>query len=116
MGAKDNMNINLTIKFDQAVLSLFERAVSLLSSISYKENMIMATLQDIVDDVASETTAIDSLSVFVKGLMDQIKALPGVTPAMQAQIDGIFMTVEKNKAAIVAAMAPGDVTPTPIVA
>lgn len=108
------MSIPILIKFDQAVLNLAERAISLLSKISYKETLIMITLQDVVDGMAAETTAVDSLGAFVMGLQDQIKAL-GISPAMQAQIDGIFASVDKNKAAIMAAMAPAAVMPVPVV-
>jgi hypothetical protein len=70
-----------------------------------EETQMTTLLQDIIDDVAAEKTVIDSLTVFVHGLEDQIKTLPGITPAQQAQIDHIFADVEKNKAAITAAMA-----------
>lgn len=109
------MGINLKIGFDHDTLNVIERALCLLtSSISGKDKKIMSTLQEIVDDVAAESTAIGSLSVFVKGLQDQIAAIPGITPEMQTNIDGIFASVEANKAAINAAMAPA-IVPPPIV-
>jgi uncharacterized protein YoxC len=97
--------INVTLHLESALLSLLERAVSLLSEISAKETLIMATIQQLIEDVAEEKTAIDSLLTFVKGLQDQIKAL-GLPPATQAQIDQVFAAVEANKTALAAAMAP----------
>ena len=72
----------------------------------------MASIQDIVDEVTAETTAIGGLTAFIQGLQAQIAALPGLTAAQQAQIDGIFASVGSNTAAIAAAMAT-NVPPAP---
>jgi len=61
------------------------------------EKNIMATLDQVLADVTAETTQIDSVITLIKGLRDQVAALPGITPAMQAQIDAIFASVEGNK-------------------
>ncbi len=79
-----------------------------------KENKIMASIQDVQNDVTAETSLIDSVSTLMAGLQQQIKdALAGVTlpPAVQAQIDAVFTTAESNKAAITKAIA--DNTPVP---
>ena len=84
-----------------------------------KVNEIMATLDQIVADVAAEKTALASLGTFISGLQAQLKdALSGATisPANQAKIDQIFADVEANKAAIAAALTtnpPAPVPPTP---
>jgi uncharacterized protein YoxC len=104
--------INVTLHLEPALLSLLERAVGLLSEISQEETLIMSTIQELIDDVAAEKTAIDSLVTFVHGLEDQIKAI-GLPPATQAQIDQVFAAVEKNKAEIVAAMAVPPASPPP---
>lgn len=109
------IDLNLNIKLDPVLTGLLRQAVGMLATIGEKETRIMATLQDIVNDVAAESTAIDSLGMFVRGLQDQIKALPGISAEMQTQIDGIFTAVEKNKSALAAAMAPAVVTPAPVV-
>ena len=75
----------------------------------------MATLQDLVNDVAAETTEIGMLTAFINNLKAQITAIPGITPAQQTEIDSIFAGMEANKAAISAAMAPTVVTPPPVV-
>lgn len=75
----------------------------------------MATLQDLVDDVALEATQIGMLGAFIDNLKVQISAIPNLTPAMQAQIDSIFAGMEANKTKIAAAMAPAVVTPAPVV-
>lgn len=75
----------------------------------------MATLQDLVDDVASEATQIGMLGAFIDNLKVRISAIPNLTPEMQAQIDSIFAGMETNKAKIAAAMEPVVVTPAPVV-
>jgi len=68
----------------------------------------MATLQQVMDDVTAEKTAIDSVSALVGGLRQQIAdALSGVNlpPAVQAQVDAVFAQAEQNKAALAAALA-----------
>lgn len=72
----------------------------------------MATLQQDVDAIAAETTAIASLTTFVQGLETQIAALPGLTATQQTQIDAIFDGVTKNAASITAALTM-NVQPTP---
>lgn len=94
------------------MLALASRLIEIGQQIISKENQIMATLQDDVDAIAAETTAIGSLTVFIQGLEDKIGALPGLTADQQAQIDSIFDGVTKNAASITAAMAIG-VPPAP---
>lgn len=70
----------------------------------------MATMDEIVAKVAAETTLVGGLSTFIQGLQAQILALPGITPAMQAQIDSVFSSVSSNDTAIATAMGQ-NVTP-----
>lgn len=66
----------------------------------------MSTLQEVVDEVAREATAISSLVAFVQGLQDQIAhAVPSLTSEQQGQINMVFAAVHANKDAIAAAMA-----------
>lgn len=99
------MEIFLTFRADRTLLALAARLIDIGQQIIQKENQIMSTLQDDVDAIAAQTTAIDSLVVFIQGLKDQIAALPNLTAAQQAQIDDIFAGVTKNSAAITAAMS-----------
>lgn len=76
----------------------------------------MATLDQVLADVAEESTQIDSLSAFVAGLKQQIAdALAGTTlpPAVQAKVDAVFAGVEANKGKVVAAMAENVPPPPP---
>ena len=98
------MEIFLTIRADRTLLALAARVIDIGQQIIQKENQIMATLQEDVDAIEAQTTAIGSLTTFIQGLKDQIAALPSLTPAQQAQIDGIFSGVTANTAAISAAM------------
>ncbi len=75
----------------------------------------MATLQDLVDDVAAEATQLGMLTAFIDNLKAQIAAIPGLTPEQQAQIDAVFAGMKSNDAVIAAAMAPAVVVPTPVV-
>ena len=70
----------------------------------------MATLQEVADDVAGETTVIAGISTLIDGLQQQLAAaLSGATisPAVQAQIDAIFTGAEANKASLAAALLKG---------
>ena len=64
----------------------------------------MATLDQVLADVTAESTQIDGVMTFIQGLQAQIAALPGITPAMQTQIDAIFAGAEANKAKLAAAI------------
>ena len=67
----------------------------------------MATLDQILDDVTSEKTVIDSISVLIAGLKQQLAdALSGATlpPAVQEKVDAVFAAAEANKAALAAAV------------
>lgn len=87
---------------------------SLLGDIKWNQGLIlrrleriMHTLDEVLADVTEEGTKIDSLTVFVAGLKQQIAdALSGVKlpPAVQAKVDAVFDAVEANKAKVVAAM------------
>lgn len=82
--------------FKSEVLSRLDKIIALQEASARQGKMEMATLQEIVDKVAEETTMVNSLKVFVQGLRDQLGSMPNVTPAMQAQIDGIFASVDSN--------------------
>jgi ABC-type transporter Mla subunit MlaD len=78
---------------------------TLLLQLSKKVDKVMATLQQIVDEVAAQTTT-------VAGLQSQINALPSLTPVQQAQIDAIFANVDANTKSVAAAMV-ANVPPAP---
>lgn len=91
-----------------------------LDRIERKLEIIMATLDQVIQDVQDETTAIDSVSELIVGLKQQLAdALSGVTvpPAVQAKIDAVFTGLEANKAKLATALATGPtgtpVTPAP---
>jgi hypothetical protein len=92
--------VSLSISLDQAMLSWLS---ALTNGIDAKLEKIMASLDDIVADVAAENTAIASVSTLIQGLRDQIANL-GINPADQAKIDAIFAGVEANKAALATAL------------
>lgn len=68
----------------------------------------MATLDQLIEDTAEETTLIGSVSTLIQGLQVQIKdALKGekLTPEAQAKVDEVFKRLEANKAALADAVA-----------
>ena len=82
-------------------LDVMQTSINVLET---KMERIMVTLDQLVQEVADETTLVDSLSTFVQGLRDQIAALPGLSQAQQSQIDQVFASVGANKDKIAAAM------------
>jgi hypothetical protein len=101
--------LNIVVGLDPALMKLIQSGTSstieaALASINLKLEQIMSTLADVAADMTEETTTIAGLSTFIQGLQAQIAALPGITPAVQAQIDGVFAQAEANKAALAAAL------------
>ncbi len=79
-----------------------------LDLIIKNQETIMATLDDVLDDVTNESTQIAGISTLIAGLKQQLAdALAGTTlpPATQAKVDAIFAQAEKNKADIATALA-----------
>jgi len=81
-----------------------------LTKIISQGETIMATLQEVADDITAETTVIGGISTLIDGLQAQLAAaLAGtaLSPATQAQVDAIFASAEANKAALAAALLKG---------
>jgi hypothetical protein len=109
------LTIQVQIGLDPALTSLLSGITTTIGSkvdlILANQEKMMASIQDVADDMTQETTTIAGLSTFIQGLQAQIAALPGITPQLQAQIDGVFAQAEANKAALAAALA-ANVPPT----
>ena len=75
-----------------------------LARIEQKQELIMATLQEIVDEVAGQKTVVDGIQAFVDGLRAQIGSIPSISAVDQAKIDSIFAAVDANTKAITAAL------------
>lgn len=99
-------------QFKSDVLARLDGIIASQAVETQRELNIMATMTEVVDKIAEETTLVASLQTFVQGLRDQIAALPGVTPELQAQIDGAFAHVSANATAIANAMVAN--TPPPV--
>lgn len=96
---------------DGAALSSILSKLDALHSQGVK---IMASLDDVIQDMTDESTAIDGLSALVAGLKQQVAdALAGTTlpPAIQAKVDAVFAAAEANKAKLAAALAANVPTP-----
>lgn len=96
------------------ILHRLDKIEHLLHKILTKENIIMATLDDVISDINDETTLIESVSTLITGLEDQINALlaGALTPEQQAKVDLIFAGAEANKAKLAAALV-ANVPPAP---
>jgi hypothetical protein len=74
---------------------------------SRKETIIVKDLDQVLADIADESTQIGSLAVLTASLKQQLAdALSGTTlpPGVQDKIDAVFAGVEANKAKIVDAI------------
>lgn len=106
------MKVHFTIKDTKVsveIPGLFIRLDEIIEGVKLlrvKEIEIMATLQEVLDHVKVQTTALTSLQAFVAGLKQQLTdALKNeVTAAGQAKLDEIFGQVETNDQLIVDAM------------
>jgi ABC-type transporter Mla subunit MlaD len=64
---------------------------------------IMATMQEVLDEVTAQTTKLDSVIALIDGLKSQLADLLSgvvVPPAVQAQIDNLFSQAKTNAAKI----------------
>ncbi len=78
---------------------------------------IMATLDQVLQDVTDESTQIDGISTFIDGLKQQLAdALSGTTlsPGTQAKVDAIFSQAETNKGKIATALAANTPVAAPV--
>jgi uncharacterized coiled-coil protein SlyX len=115
--------LNVIVGFDPTFMSFIKSiqttTESKLDSILANQEKIMATLDEVLTEVAKETTDISSLTTFIQGIQQQLAdALSGVTlpPDVQAKVDAVFTNVTSNDAAVLAAMAanvppPSQMTP-----
>jgi len=101
------MNVfNLDSKLDQ-ILRNQEWMIRALQIIHGKEIKIMATLEDLVADVAEEETVGDSVIALLHGIktqLDDVLKNAKLTPAQQAQVDAVFTKMESNKAKLAQAI------------
>jgi uncharacterized protein YoxC len=81
------------------------------------QEIMMPTLDQVLQDVTDESTQIDGIATLVSGLRQQVKdalANSSISPADQSKIDQIFATAEANKQKIANALAaPGDGSSAP---
>jgi len=115
------MRIDLHVIFenDPDTERKLDRILAALASITTKENTIMATLKDIQDDVASETTVVDSVVTLLESLSAQLTAAIAANDPVALQ--GIVDNITANKTKLASAVAqntpaapPGNPPATPI--
>jgi hypothetical protein len=82
---------------------------ALLWRIVQNQEKIMASIDDLISEVNSETTLIDSVGTLISGLKQQIadalaSAGTKIPADVQAKIDQAFAQLEANKAKLAAAV------------
>lgn len=82
-----------------------------LGTLVNNEEKIMAKIDDLVTDVASETTLEGSVETLLTGLAAQVAALQSGDPATQAKIDALHTQLTSNITALQAAVTAN--TPVP---
>lgn len=79
---------------------------ALLLRVFHRENKIMATLDDLQNDVNAEDTVGDGITTLLTGLSAQIAALKGTQtdPATAAKIDALDAQIKARTAKLAAAV------------
>lgn len=80
--------------------------LDLLQAIKLQGDKIMATLDEVLTDVADESTKIDGLIALLAGIKKQLDdILAGqLPPEVQAKVDAVFAAVESDKAKVQSAI------------
>ena len=77
---------------------------------------IMASLDDIIAEVAKEQTEIGGITALIAGLRQQVAdalASQTIPPPLQAKVDAIFAAAQANNAALVQALNDPGQAPAP---
>lgn len=91
---------------------------SLIITLTAKVNKLMATVDDLVSDVAAQKTVIDGLDTLLANIAAQIAALKSsqTDPDTAAKIDALHASVTENTGRIqadIVANTPSDTAPQP---
>ena len=98
------MNINIYLH-GAAEEDVLHRIETKLNSILIKEIEMDKTLEDVLANVAESNTLMESITVLVAGLKDQLAAaLTDLSPAQQAKVDQIFAEIDANQEKMIAAV------------
>lgn len=86
------------------IVNRLDTIISLLSNIINKENTLMATLQNVTDAVAAESTVDDSIITLLNGIVQQLKdaQASGDPAALDAVVAGIQANTAKIQSAVTA--------------
>jgi hypothetical protein len=96
--------LDLALEFIQGIGQGLERTINLVG----KEERYMSTMQDVLNDIAAETTLEQGLMTLVNNLQAQIKSITaaaGIPSDVQSDIDAAFTDLEANKTALAASLA-----------
>lgn len=99
------------------ILKRLERIEILLATLIGQGKIIMASITDLQNAVAQETTLENSIEALVTGLQTQLAAALAnqtVPPDVQAAIDSTFATVQSNIAGLTASVAANTPAAPPV--
>jgi hypothetical protein len=99
----DTVIVKMDISDILKLQATLNEMLGLLKLTLEKENQIMATLEDIMEEISSQTTRIAGLNTLVDGIRTQLLAiLEGtvIAPLVQAKIDALFTQLKAQGAAI----------------
>jgi SOS response regulatory protein OraA/RecX len=95
--------VHRLLSFPDEVLARLARVEAQLNRLLAKENRTMALIDDLIANVASESTVDDSIITLLTNVVAQLKA-QGAPPATLAQLQSLMDAVTANKAKVAAAV------------
>lgn len=99
-------------KYQYLVNDKLDLVLRLLIHVLNKENLLMATIQDVSAAVAAESTVDDSIIVLLNGIVQQLKDAQASNDP--AALDVVVANIQANTAKIQAAVT-ANTAPTPTV-
>lgn len=100
---------------DRAILGALDRIERALKTIAIEELIQMATLQDVKDAVANNTTVTGSAVVAINKLADKLQEVinAGADPAALQELVDVMRSDDTNLATAIAARTPAENEPAP---
>jgi hypothetical protein len=100
------------------LLEAFDRMLRALLTLDGKVTRLMATIDEVLAEITSQTSKIEGIDALLDGLRAQVQELldqqGNIPPALQEKIDAVFDTAKANTAAIDAAIAENTPPASPV--
>lgn len=116
-----NVNVNINIRsmpdqtLTQFLSQMFANVFQQLNALTQQGVKIMASLDQVVQDVTDESTLEDSIITLLTNVQAQLAAIlaGNLPPDVQAKVDAVFASLEANKTKLAAAVAANTPAPPP---